>query len=780
MMNKQRRSDSETPTQSSFISSVNSSSAKPNQNSPFLATPTPSDSSISSSVSSTVSLSDVESRHLKNNSENLPFPIAPGGSDIACGASSSVLSDKRKTTSRYWQDHHNQPSASLRTWRKLNPCGERPSRRSGAASVVVGDKMYLFGGYGGTCRLADFFVFDFSDKTFQRIFAQGQIPGPRENNSMVFFDGRLYLFGGYSGAQWLNDFYEYDIASNTWREIVSTSSPDINSSSSSSSSEMTQEQRRTSHGTTDGTDPYRRNPSGSQSQSNVGGILVSSSSSPVPNLPAATSTTLVPGAPLPVYQRSPSSDRTRLRGEPSESLSASFPSDSSVSGNRGSYPSPRFGFVAAATHDHFLVFGGYDGRSWLNDMHSYSFITGTWDTDEALQDISGDVPSCRSCPSWSTFKDHIYVFGGYDGEKRMNDLYKFNINTHVWTKIDCQGRGPVPSPRYFHNSVKFAPGSLLIIGGYNGVVRLNDVYEFDIIHERWSLVESSGDEPKGRSSFVAGCWRSSLFIFGGYNGKNVENALYELRFERIVVPAPRLTHDLSMLIDNSDFSDVVFIIGDRKLHATRAILAARSEHFRALLYGSMKESYLVEDEESDNDSDKDGEMSRKSKRVVAEVKIHDISFETFRKVIEYLYTDRVTQIEKSVPQLIDLLIAAERFMLYRLKCITEGIAPNTIPRESREDPARPQLFPPTMSSKSKDSIELSPAAKTILVQLTEAFVIKAIEEAAEIAENRTATTKSTTGSSDTKKEKATETINVEDVALVCEKLNRRPFLDIRL
>ena len=38
-------------------------------------------------------------------------------------------------------------------WRKIPCMGDVPGPRSGAASVVVGDKIYMFGGYGGGGRL---------------------------------------------------------------------------------------------------------------------------------------------------------------------------------------------------------------------------------------------------------------------------------------------------------------------------------------------------------------------------------------------------------------------------------------------------------------------------------------------------------------------------------------------------------------------------------------------------------------------------------------------------
>jgi BTB/POZ domain-containing protein 9 len=46
--------------------------------------------------------------------------------------------------------------------------------------------------------------------------------------------------------------------------------------------------------------------------------------------------------------------------------------------------------------------------------------------------------------------------------------------------------------------------------------------------------------------------------------------------------------------DNRELGDVTFIVEDRPVHANRAHLAVRSEHFRALLYGGMRESKISE------------------------------------------------------------------------------------------------------------------------------------------------------------------------------------------
>ena len=42
---------------------------------------------------------------------------------------------------------------------------------------------------------------------------------------------------------------------------------------------------------------------------------------------------------------------------------------------RGDGPASRFGYVSMTYNNVFLLFGGYDGSTWLNDMHEYNFGT---------------------------------------------------------------------------------------------------------------------------------------------------------------------------------------------------------------------------------------------------------------------------------------------------------------------------------------------------------------------------------------------------------------------
>ena len=49
-------------------------------------------------------------------------------------------------------------------------------------------------------------------------------------------------------------------------------------------------------------------------------------------------------------------------------------------------------------------------------------------------------------------------------------------------------------------------------------------------------------------------------------------------------------HDMKELVNDEEFSDVTFIVENRPVHALRAILAKRCEHFSAMFRSGMRES----------------------------------------------------------------------------------------------------------------------------------------------------------------------------------------------
>ncbi len=315
-----------------------------------------------------------------------------------------------------------------------------------------------------------------------------------------------------------------------------------------------------------------------------------------------------------------------------------------ASGVRGRVPSRRFGYVSVVHNHKFVLFGGFDGSRWLNDMHEFDFATKTWTEISAR----GALPSVRSCPAWAKDDTHVYIQGGYDGVERKADFFALDLATYTWTEMPCLGTPP--SPRYFHSCCLYS-NKMYLYGGYSGNERLADMYAYDFETNHWSEVDcTNGDAPSGRSSLVAQVYENCMFIFGGYNGVTVLNDFYKFRLKPVSVPPSGLVQDMSSLIDNPEFGDVAFLVEGNEVHANRAILAVRSDYFKVMLYsGGMRESI----------------------EAGAPIEVRDVSYAVFLKVLEYLYTDNVRDISLGIG--IQLLIVSERFMLDRLKALCEDL-----------------------------------------------------------------------------------------------------------
>lgn len=207
--------------------------------------------------------------------------------------------------------------------------------------------------------------------------------------------------------------------------------------------------------------------------------------------------------------------------------------------------------------------------------------------------------------------------------------------------------GSRPSSRYFHSSVLYG-NKLFIYGGYSGQSRLSDLCAYDFDTNRWSEVDSRGHIPSGRSSLVAQVYENYLYIFGGYDGERVMNDMHRCRLASIDVPPSSLVDDFQRLINSDEMSDVKFLVNGEVFHAHRCILAVRSQYFRAMLFNQWRESTSDEC-----------------------IVLTDVSSGVFVKILEYLYTDTVGDLPWTLG--IELMMAAELFMLDRLKGICEDV-----------------------------------------------------------------------------------------------------------
>lgn len=80
------------------------------------------------------------------------------------------------------------------------------------------------------------------------------------------------------------------------------------------------------------------------------------------------------------------------------------------------------------------------------------------------------MPCPRSMHAGAVSHSKLYIFGGYDGYQRSNDLYTYDFSTNVWTLLNASGT--IPPRRDRHTAVVYL-NTLVIFGGYDGRTRLN-------------------------------------------------------------------------------------------------------------------------------------------------------------------------------------------------------------------------------------------------------------------------------------------------------------------
>jgi hypothetical protein len=158
--------------------------------------------------------------------------------------------------------------------------------------------------------------------------------------------------------------------------------------------------------------------------------------------------------------------------------------------NHGSPPTPRFEHSIAAVGSYLFLYGGGSTQSWPTSMHVYDTDSNTWGvapvTNKPIKGLCSNTFLSR--------KNDIFVFGGFDGQKRLNDAKWFSAGRGIfgvvlrlvegakWETI-VGGNGIKPGKRAAHVSVLLGD-KVLIHGGYNGKSRLSDTWIYDTGNKR--------------------------------------------------------------------------------------------------------------------------------------------------------------------------------------------------------------------------------------------------------------------------------------------------------
>lgn len=218
----------------------------------------------------------------------------------------------------------------------------------------------------------------------------------------------------------------------------------------------------------------------------------------------------------------------------------------------GAPPCERSLHAAALLNGCLLIFGGYDGQSRINDFHLFSFAEKRW-SPVLPSATSGPPPSARDRHTAVAYGNSFYVFAGFDGTSRVNDFFAFDFSSMTWREVPVTSGQP-PSARHSHIAVVHNH-SLFCGFGYDGSYK-SDLHEFDFIRSQWSPVNAAGRRPRAR--YRATCVLFSppsssplLILYGGHDGTrhmndthvfDIETRIWSALVTEGTPPTPRDSH----------------------------------------------------------------------------------------------------------------------------------------------------------------------------------------------------------------------------------------------
>jgi len=207
-----------------------------------------------------------------------------------------------------------------------------------------------------------------------------------------------------------------------------------------------------------------------------------------------------------------------------------------------------------------FVFGGFDGSKMLNDLHIFHIDSMSW--SKAV--TTGKPPSPRAGHTATSVLNKLFIFGGGDGARYLNDVHVLDTENMEWSL--AHPGGSVPSARSRHTAT-LLDQSLYIVGGGDETRVYNDIHVLDTVSMTWSRPAASGTLPAARWGHTTTLRDKSLVVLGGHDGSVMLNDVFffdtlSLVWSNVVTtgtaPSPRAGHTSNIVCHHL----VVFAGGD--------------------------------------------------------------------------------------------------------------------------------------------------------------------------------------------------------------------------
>lgn len=188
-------------------------------------------------------------------------------------------------------------------------------------------------------------------------------------------------------------------------------------------------------------------------------------------------------------------------------------------------PPSRVAHAQAAVGNNIYIFGGRNGiemgENAMNDMWMLQVDDITENNTAMMirwtQISQGDnIPEARSFHKMIAVGTNIYMFGGCGSSGRLNDLWKFDTISNKWTNL---GSSHVLRGRGGPNILSLSDGTkIAIVAGFAGE-ETNDGHVYNTIHNAWEEDGMKGGlanmRPRSVCCFASLPQVNKCVIFGG-------------------------------------------------------------------------------------------------------------------------------------------------------------------------------------------------------------------------------------------------------------------------
>jgi DNA-binding CsgD family transcriptional regulator/N-acetylneuraminic acid mutarotase len=170
-------------------------------------------------------------------------------------------------------------------------------------------------------------------------------------------------------------------------------------------------------------------------------------------------------------------------------------------------PLPVFNAQAAVINGEIYVPGG---RLSIDNLHP-SDILEIFDTNSEQWHTGASLPVPLSAYGMVAYDGDLYVFGGWDGTKYIDNVYTYDPTLDVWHE-----QTPMPTARGFCG-VAEAGGKIYVIGGINEnqPVDVNEIYSPARDNNNNNAWTIGYPIPESRSGIEAANIADTIYVFGG-------------------------------------------------------------------------------------------------------------------------------------------------------------------------------------------------------------------------------------------------------------------------